>query len=272
MKTLEQTNTKSGPAERLAFPVSVCLLSVLALSCSKKEEVPNPPLFGYEIVKTHPHRSSAFTQGLVIDEGFLYEGTGTYGQSTLSQIDMATGSVLKRSHLPKHMWGEGITIFRDRLYQLTWRSQVGFVYDKKTFKVLQTFAYAGEGWGLTHDGRALIMSNGSATLTFLDPNSLDRLHTIQVTDANQPVQQLNELEYIDGKIYANVWLTDDIVTIDPGTGQVTARIDLSDLKAREIRADVLNGIAYDKRHRRLFVTGKYWSTLYEIKLVPATPN
>lgn len=268
MTPVEHCNMTSGLPERFARAVSFCLLGGLALSCSEKEETPKIHLYGCEVVKAHAHRPDAFTQGLAIDEGFLYEGTGTYGQSTLCQIDMETGNVLLRSHLPDHMWGEGITLFGDRLYQLTWRSQIGFVYDKKTFELLRTFDYAGEGWGLTHDGRALIMSDGSATLTFLDPDSLEPLRTLQVTDANEPVRHLNELEYIDDQVYANVWLTNEIVVIDPGTGRVTSRIDLSDLKERQPRADVLNGIAYDPLSRRLFVTGKYWSKLYEIKIVP----
>ena len=246
----------------------LCLLAALASSCPEKQETAGTPLFGCEIVKTYPHRTSAFTQGLAIDEGFLYEGTGTYGQSTLCRIELETGRVLQRSHLPDHMWGEGITLFGNRIYQLTWRSHTGFVYDKRTFKPLQRFDYPGEGWGLTHDGRDLIMSDGSATLTFLDPNSLDPRRTIIVTDGNQPVTHLNELEYIDNQIYANVWRTNDLVAIEPETGHVTARIDLSDLKDREPRADVLNGIAYDPLGRRLLVTGKYWSKLYEIKIVP----
>lgn len=259
------TSALRNPVQKI---FTLCLLAALPSSCAEKPETARTPLFGCEIVKTHPHRNSAFTQGLVIDEGFLYEGTGTYGASTLCKIELETGKVLQRSHLPDHMWGEGITLFRDRIYQLTWRSHTGFVYDRKTFKLLRRFDYPGEGWGLTHDGHALIMSDGSATLTFLDPNSLDPSRTILVTDANQPVTHLNELEYIDNQIYANVWLTNDIVAIEPETGNVTARIDLSDLKDREPRADVLNGIAYDPLRRRLFVTGKYWSKLYEIKIVP----
>ncbi len=268
MTWVERFVMASAPRDPSQRIFTLCLLAALAGSCAEKQETAQTPLLSYEIVKTHPHRISAFTQGLAIDEGFLYEGTGTYGQSTLCRIDLETGRVLQRSHLPDHMWGEGITLFGNRIYQLTWRSHTGFVYDKRTFKLLQTFDYPGEGWGLTHDGRDLIMSNGSATLTFLDPNSLDARRTILVTDANQPVTHLNELEYIDNQIYANIWRTNDIVAIEPKTGSVTARIDLSDLKDREPRADVLNGIAYDPLRRRLFVTGKYWSKLYEIKIVP----
>ncbi len=259
------TSALRNPYQRI---ITLCLLAALPSSCAERQETAGTPLLGCKIVKIHPHRSSAFTQGLVIDDGFLYEGTGTYGASTLCKIELETGKVLQRSRPPDHMWGEGITLYRDRIYQLTWRSRTGFVYDKKTFKPLRSFEYPSEGWGLTHDGRDLIMSDGTATLTFLDPNSLNPSRTILVTDANQPVTHLNELEYIDNQIYANVWLTNDLVAIEPKTGIVTARIDLSDLKDREPRADVLNGIAYDPLRRRLFVTGKYWSKLYEIKIVP----
>lgn len=233
------------------------------------------PVFTYEIVNTYPHDPDAFTQGLVYDAGgFLYEGTGLRGESSLRKVDLETGEVLQIHRLADQYFGEGIAVYDGRIAQLTWQSNVGFVYDKNSFEQTSEFEYSTEGWGLTHDGDRLIMSDGTATLHFLDPLTFEERGRVNVHDASGPITRLNELEYIDGEVYANVWQTDRIARINPETGQVTAWIDLTGLLPQEERAqldrvDVLNGIAYDAANDRLFVTGKWWPTLFEIKLVPA---
>jgi glutaminyl-peptide cyclotransferase len=231
----------------------------------------NPaPVFSYRIVQTFPHDRSSFTQGLAIDNGVLYEGTGLNGYSSLRRVDMNTGRVLQQINLAHSYFGEGIAVFQDRIYQLTYQNYQGFIYDKKTFKKLGEFSYPTEGWGLTHDGLHLIMSDGSATLHFMDPFTCKELWHINVFDKSGPVYNLNELEYIKGEIYANVWLTDTIVRIRPQTGQVTGTIDLHGLlpsRDRRPETDVLNGIAYDSGNDRLYVTGKLWPKLFEIQLI-----
>ena len=228
------------------------------------------PVFGYRVLAAYPHDPQAFTQGLVYYQGDFYEGTGLRGRSSLRKVDLETGNVLQIRHLPDQYFGEGVTLFDDRLYQLTWQSHIGFIYDRASFDLLATFQYPTEGWGLTHNGRELIMSDGSATLFFLDPQTLHLLHQIQVRDENGPVRRLNELEYIDGEVYANIWQTDRIARIDPETGRVLAWIDLTGLLPPEDRpgANVLNGIAWDEEGERLFVTGKLWPKLFQIELTP----
>ena len=225
------------------------------------------PTYDYRVVNVFPHRPDAFTQGLVFADGYLYEGTGMHGRSTLCRTKLETAQVLERRILPRQYWGEGITVFRDQIIQLTWKARTGFVYDKDSLKFKHRLRYSTEGWGITHDTKHLIMSDGSATLYFRDPNSFETVRTVQVTDDQGPVRDLNELEYIEGKVFANVWQTDRIAIIDPQTGQVTAWINLRELVAKHPYADVLNGIAYDAAQDRLFVTGKFWSALYEIELV-----
>jgi glutamine cyclotransferase len=236
--------------------------------------VPTPPdrtpVYGYKIANVYPHDRSAFTQGLVFEDGFLYESTGLNGQSTLRKVELETGKALQIYRLPSQFFGEGVTLWKETLVQLTWQSRIGFVYDKKSFRVLRQFTYRTEGWGITQDGKRLIMSDGSATLYFLDPDTLETMGSIQVRDQGVPVMRLNELEYINGEVYANVWQTDRIARIAPDTGQVVAWIDLQGLLREEERfppVDVLNGIAYDTAGDRLFVTGKYWPKLFEIELV-----
>lgn len=227
------------------------------------------PVYGYEIVNTYPHDRAAFTQGLVFDNGILYEGTGLYGKSTLRKVDLETGDVQQIYELPAQYFGEGITIFGDRLIQLTWKSRTGFIYDRDSFKLTGDFTYATEGWGITHDGERLIMSDGTSTLYFLDPETFHVIGHIEVKHSDMPVDRLNELEYIDGQVYANVWQTDNIAVIDLDTGQLTAWLDLSGLlppQDHSTPVDVLNGIAYDAANDRLFVTGKLWPWLFEIKL------
>ncbi len=227
---------------------------------------------GYVIVKVHPHDPGAFTQGLVYLDGSLYEGTGLVGQSTLRRVELETGRVLQQVSVPRPHFGEGITLFENRIYQLTWKTKTGFIYDKDTFEVLQEFSYNTEGWGLTHDDSRLIMSDGTDHLYFMDPYSLTVQSEILVHDASGPVSRLNELEWISGVIFANVWQTDIVVRIDPQSGQVLGRVNLSGLLSQaDLRTnpDVLNGFAYDAEGDRLFVTGKYWPKLFEIRLTPA---
>ena len=230
------------------------------------------PVFGYQIVKTYPHDRSAFTQGLQYVDGVLYEGTGQTGQSGLRKVKLETGEVLQQQPLDRKYFGEGITVFGDQIFQLTWQSEIGFVYDKASFKQLKTFTYTGEGWGLTHDGARLIMSDGDprGALRFFDPKTLKETGRLVIKDNGLPVGNLNELEYVKGEVLANIWQTHRIARISMKTGTVTAWIDLSGLlDPREAAGvDVLNGIAYDAAGDRLFVTGKYWPKLFEIKVVP----
>ena len=228
------------------------------------------PVLGYRIVNTYPHDPRAFTQGLVFADGVLYEGTGLRGQSGLRKVDLKTGNILRVRQLSAHFFGEGITIYGNRVIQLTWRAKVGFVYDRQTFQLLDTFNYLTEGWGITHDGRSLIMSDGTSTLYFLDPQTFQEVDRLAVHTRDGPVSRLNELEYVQGEIYANVWKTDRIARISPQTGEVVGWIDLEGLlkpEDRNSRIDVLNGIAYDVENDRLFVTGKLWPKLFEIELV-----
>lgn len=229
------------------------------------------PTYSYKIVNVYPHDSGAFTQGLVYSDGFLYEGTGQNGQTTLRKVDLKTGTVLQLHELPDEYFGEGITIFGDKIIQLTWQSNVGFYYDKESFMPIEQFYYSTEGWGITNDGKRLIMSDGTAVLHFLDPQTFQETATLEITDDKAPVKGLNELEYINGEIYANVWPSDRIARISPSTGKVVGWIDLKGILGYykdNYQVDVLNGIAYDSEHDRLFVTGKYWPKLFEIKLVP----
>jgi len=226
-------------------------------------------------VNIFPHDIQAFTQGLAFDEGSLYEGTGIRGKSALRRIKLDTGELLQEFKLQNRYFGEGITVFGDTLIQLTWRSKTGFVYDKKNFGLIRTFHYTTEGWGLMHDGKRLIMSDGTAFLYFLNPETFERTGQMEVKDDEGPVTRLNELEYIRGEIYANVWQTNSIVIINPDTGRVKGWLDLgnlSQLAGGDKAVKTLNGIAYDKENNRLFVTGKLWPRLYEIELIPLAPG
>lgn len=230
------------------------------------------PVLGYQIVKTYPHDKAAYTQGLIFADGALYESTGLYGKSTLRKVDLETGKVLQMVPIPDQYFGEGITLWQDKLVYLTWRENTGFTYDVKTFDLVKQFTYPTEGWGITHDGRRLIMSDGSSTLYFLNPQTLQQTGSIQVREHGVPVIKLNELEYIHGKIYANVWQTDRIAIISPDSGQIEQWVDLTGLLGPEFRTspvDFLNGIAYDAKQGRLYVTGKLWPVLFEIRLVPS---
>jgi len=229
------------------------------------------PADTYRIVHTYPHDPRAFTQGLLYKDGYLYESTGLNGRSSLRMVDLATGRVLQSAAVPSQYFAEGLASWGSTLIQLTWQAHVAFVYDRFSFRLLRTLHFDGEGWGLTEDGRHLILSDGSATLKFLDPATLHVVRQIQVTDHGSPVTQLNELEYVRGEIYANVWHSDRIARISPATGRVLGWIDLTGILPESQRTDpeaVLNGIAYDPAHDRLFVTGKLWPELFEIKVVP----
>jgi len=225
--------------------------------------------YTYDVVNVYPHDVGAFTQGLVFDDGALYEGTGLYGQSSLRRVELETGTVLQSYNLSDEFFGEGVTVFGDKIVQLTWRSNKGFVYDKYSFDLLAEFSYPTEGWGITYDGSRLIMSDGSANLYFLDPVSFERIRQVEVRDVEAgAVANLNELEYVEGYVYANIWYDERIAVIDPGSGQVVRWIDLSGLRDLvSPGADVLNGIAFDVEGDRLFVTGKRWSKLFEIDLI-----
>ena len=256
--------TPALPSQGITTSLTVCLYLPAVLA-------PMPtPVYTYTIIHTYPHDPGAFTQGLIYQNDILYEGTGLWGRSSLRKVELETGNVLQILALSNQFFGEGITIFDDRIIQLTWQSRTGFVYDDD-FDLLQTFNYPTEGWGITHDGTQLIMSDGTSTLYFWDPETFTETNRIEVYDENGPVVRLNELEYIQGEVYANVWQTDRIARIDPQTGQVVGWINLEGLLTLEGTnqppVDVLNGIAYDAAGDRLFVTGKLWPKLFEIELV-----
>ena len=229
------------------------------------------PRYTYQVINAYPHDPNAFTQGLVYEDGIFYEGTGLYGQSSLRQVDVTSGEVQQMISLDDQYFGEGITVWEDRIIQLTWQENTGFVYDKTSFDRLQEFNYPTEGWGITHDDQILIMSDGTATLYFWDPGTLAEIGHVDVFDENGPVVRLNELEYVEGEVWANVWQTNLIARIDPATGQVVGWIDLTGLLDTAVvtqPVDVLNGIAYDAATGRIFVTGKLWPQVYEIELIP----
>ena len=271
----------------LGIALMSCALGCLSLAgCAWESEKPdtssNPaddtqktetPVYGYQVVGEYPHDRTAFTQGLIFREEFLYEGTGLYGQSSVRKVSLEKGEVVQEEKLPNNFFGEGVTQFGDKLIQLTWKSNTAFVYDRESLQVQGQFNYSGEGWGLTTDGRNLIMSDGTSSLRFLDPNTYAETSRLSVHDSAGPVSRLNELEYVRGEVYANVWRSDRIARISPQTGEVVGWIDLAGLLSPADNggtADVLNGIAYDEAGDRLFVTGKWWPILFEIELIP--PN
>lgn len=229
------------------------------------------PTYGYQVVNSYPHDANAFTQGLFYKDGFLYESTGLQGHSSVRKVKLETGEVLQKIDLPRQIFGEGITYWDNRLIGITWTSQAGYVLDLNSFAFQKEFAYKGEGWGLARNDSEIIMSDGTAELRFLNPETLAEVRRIKVTARGKPVDQLNELEWVKGEVFANIWQTDKIARIDPKSGNVTAWIDLSGLLPIRERMmsnpDVLNGIAYDAAHDRLFVTGKLWPRIYEIRLV-----
>ncbi|MBI5558007.1 MAG: glutaminyl-peptide cyclotransferase [Deltaproteobacteria bacterium] len=248
---------------------ALLILSRLALAGDTSAGDSAVPVYGYEVVAEYDHDPQAFTQGLCFDQGMLYEGTGLYGQSSLRRMTL-DGKNLELRTLPGYLFGEGVTIFDDRVIQLTWKEHTGMVWDRRNLRFKHSFSYNGEGWGLTHDGRHLIMSDGSAELAFLDPTSFALRKKIMVLDHDMPVLKLNELEYIKGEIWANIWKESRIALINHESGRVTGWLDLSALVARAAAPgdvdSVLNGIAYDKELGRIFVTGKRWNRIYEIRI------
>jgi glutamine cyclotransferase len=226
------------------------------------------PTYGIEIVRTIPHDTQAFTQGLAFFNGDLYESTGQYGSSSFRKLDAQTGKVLKKTGVDAAYFAEGMVVVAGKAYQLTWQSGIGFVYDIKSFQQLRTFSYFGEGWGLTYDGANMIMSDGTSSLRFLDPDSLLIRRMLTVTANGVPVKNLNELEVVNGEIWANIWQTDSIARINLQTGNVLGWIDCSGLLAQQERAqaDVLNGIAYDSKRNVLLITGKNWPKMFEVRV------
>jgi len=261
----------SIPRGRLLFLLLVGVVIVsLSYSLLTRPEEPDTE-HAYTIVNTFPHDPEAFTQGLVYHEGRLYEGTGLRGQSSVRIVELETGEITKIHRLPPDYYGEGITIHGDTIIQVTWQSRVGFIYDMDSLEALDNFSLSTEGWGLTSDGASLILSDGTPTLRFLDPETFQETRTIEIRDDDEQVSLINELEYINGEIFANIWQTDMIARIDPVSGSVLGWLDLSGLRehiAEDASIDVLNGIAYDDETGHLFVTGKLWPLLFEIELTP----
>jgi glutaminyl-peptide cyclotransferase len=248
------------------------MLGLFALAgCGAQDEMPKVQTV--EVVKSYPHDTQAFTEGLFLDGGTLFESTGEEGTSGIRKVKLDTGEVTAQAPLSAPYFGEGIIGWKDKIYQLTWKDQKGFIYNRADFKPLGEFAYTGEGWGLTHNGKSVIMSDGTDRLRLLDPETMAPQSTLAVTANGCPVKDLNELEYIDGEIWANIWRTDLIARIDPETGKVKSFVDVSALGPPTPSEDeVPNGIAYDATAKRIFVTGKMWPQLYEVKVSDAAPN
>ena len=247
-------------------------LFFLLLSCST-ESTAKPVDYSYVIVDEYPHDPNAFTQGLAWDNGIVYEGTGLYGKSSLRQVDLQTGTVIRRIENDSNLFGEGVTVFKDRIYQLTWKNKVILHYNKHDFSLIASYSYPREGWGITHDSESIIVSDGTAVLHFLDPYTLVEKKSVTVHDNSANIAFLNELEYIDGKIWANIWKSDRIAIINPVNGEVDGWLDLTGLRDRmdtDKKLDVLNGIMYNQAAKKLYVTGKLWPILFEIKLVRET--
>lgn len=255
------STTKAGSTETQPTTSTAKVASTTALVAPIKAQA-----LTYSVVSATTHDAKAFTQGLLWRAGVFYESTGINGQSTLRRVEFPSGRVLDKRDLPSQYFAEGLALSNERLVQLTWTSGKAFVYDRATFKPLQTFKYEGEGWGLAFDGKVFVMSDGSATLAFRDADTFKVLRRVAVTMNGEPLKQLNELEVIDGKVWANVWQTDFIVQIDPKNGRVVSYLDLSGLHPRNGNDDVLNGIAYDAIQKRVFITGKWWSKIYQIKV------
>ena len=251
----------------IARTMTAVAAGALFVACERSATAEDIALWTPEIVERYPHDSNAFTQGLIVLDGALYESTGRRGQSSLRRVDIQTGRVEQFRSVAPEYFAEGLTAFGDRLLQLTWQSGVGFVYAIDDFSVQGQFHYEGEGWGLTHDGERLIMSDGTETLRFLDPNTLEVIGTVAVSADGLPIVNLNELEYIDGEVWANIWLEDRIARIDPDSGRVVGWIDMQALYPAALRHPdaVVNGIAYDAASDRIFVTGKLWPVLFEVE-------
>ena len=254
----------------LSLPLA---LAVVSAAQSSPDRTAHPPEYTFEVVNRFPHDATAFTQGFAYYGGYFYEGTGRNGKSSLRQVRVESGEVVRKVDLPQEFFGEGITVLGDRIFQLTWLSHTGFVYDSKTFQKLRSFQYEGEGWGLATDGHDLFLSNGSSEIKVYDPGTSRVKRRIKVRDGKTAVEQLNELEFVEGEIFANVWHSERIARISPPTGEVVGWINLSGLLGPFYHLDaeaVLNGIAYDAEHKRLFVTGKLWPSIFEIRIVPVS--
>lgn len=263
----------------IVVTITVALIVVISIAAyvvlgtqspnNEQDSQVTPINYTYKIVQEYPHDTSAFTEGLVYSDGYLYESTGLNGNSTLRKEDLLTGEILQQISLDQQYFGEGIAVIGDRIVLLTWQSQIGFIYNKTSFNQLGQFTYPSEGWGITNNGKSLIMSDGTATLYFLNPETYERTGTVQVHDGNMSVNMLNELEYINGTVYANIWHEDRVAIINIHTGEVEGWINLAGINQDPITdfEDVLNGIAYDPANGRLFVTGKRWSTIFEIQLI-----
>jgi glutamine cyclotransferase len=263
----------SGAMKRLSR-LLVLLALCLASAAYAQSSI---PVYGYKVLHTYPHDTGAYTEGFFYLNGYFYEGTGTVGQSSVRKVDIKTGEVVQQAHLPPPDYGEGIVAWKHKLIELTWQSHHGYIYDLDSFKKIGQFDYPGEGWALTEDGRHILMSDGTPTIRVLDPETLKQIGKIDVTADGTPLTNINEVEWVKGQIYANVWLTHRIARIDPASGKVVGWIDLTGLgpKADETLDpdnDVLNGIAYDAKQGRLFVTGKRWPLIYEIQLTPPQPG
>lgn len=275
-KMSESPTAGSSPAERSPprrrrMRRAVVLAALFCCGCAcvvwvvAREHA--PPTYDFEVVRIFPHDPKAYCQGLVFADGVLYESTGKLGESTLRKVELDTGKVLQSWPLDRDLFAEGLAIWNEQLIQLTWQNHVGIVYERDTFREVRRFGYNGEGWGLTHDGQQLILSDGTATLRFLNPKTFQVVRRLLVQSRGRRVDQLNELEYVRGEIFANIWYKDYIARISPQTGEVTGWIDLHGLQAeRPDRDAVLNGIAFDRETNRLFVTGKNWPRLFEIRL------
>lgn len=255
-----------------SLAVGLLFVATLAFSQSSHPvQTKQTPVYTFEVVRVFPHDRTAYTQGLAYRDGFLYEGTGLNGHSSLRKVRLETGEVIQRADLTPEFFGEGITLFRNLVLQLTWKSQVGFVYSLNDFQVQRRFSYPGEGWGLTTNGHELFLSDGTSDIRILDPATFAEKRRLHVSDGGTPITQLNELEFVEGEIYANVWQTNRIARISPQNGKVLAWIDLTGLLSPVYRVEqdaVLNGIAYDPDRKRLFVTGKLWPSIFEIRLIP----
>ena len=263
----------------------IILVLALAFSCKTETPINKPnintnttskspqatiPIYGYEVINTYKHDAKAFTQGLVFHEGALYESTGQYESSTLRKVELETGKVLQKYDLPRNVFGEGLTILNGKIYQISWREGLAWQYNLEDFKLIKEFQYAGEGWGLTNDGKNLLMSDGTHIIRVINPENFETIRTIPIfRENNLPLMQINELEWVKGEIWANVWQDSMVARINPENGKILGWIDFSPMTKEEVKEpgnDVLNGIAYDEKTDRIFVTGKLWKKLFEIKV------
>jgi glutamine cyclotransferase len=263
------------PASRRGLSLVVIAIGVAFGQPPQRNVARHPGEYTFEVVRQFPHDQTAFTQGLAYHDGYLYEGTGIKGRSSLRQVRIETGEIIRSVNLPPEFFGEGITVLQNEVVQLTWLSHIGLLYNLSDFHLLRRFSYPGEGWGITTNDRELFMSDGTSEIRVLDPNTLVERRRIRVHDGATPVVRLNELEFVEGEVFANVWHTDRIARISPQTGEIVGWIDLAGILSSVYRLGpeaVLNGIAYDPKKKRLFVTGKLWPTIFEIKIIPKHPQ